>query len=112
VDALNVYYPVEGNALDYALAMVPIGGGSTTTLARGRAQPIGIASDGSSVYWTERATNANNHSGALVKVTIGGGSVATLASGPGTQPAGVAVDATSVYWTDASSGTVLMLTPK
>jgi hypothetical protein len=48
---------------------VPLGGGSPTTLAAGMNAPLGIALDGTSVYWAEQATGPNNVGGRVMKLT-------------------------------------------
>ena len=66
--------------------------------------PMSIAVDGTSVYWTDY-----DLSGAVRKVPIDGGPPTTLASGLGF-PSGIAVDAKGVYWTDYDlSGDVRVL---
>jgi hypothetical protein len=64
---------------------------SLVTLASGQDGAIGIAVDGTSVYWT---TNG----GTVSKVPIGGGAVVTLAA-QGGSTFGIAIDSASVYWT-------------
>ncbi|HET6280877.1 MAG TPA: HYR domain-containing protein, partial [Polyangia bacterium] len=69
-----------------------------TTLASAQAGPLGIAVDGTSVYWT------NGDDGTVMKVALSGGAPTTLASGQNT-PRGIAVDGASVYW--AAGNTVM-----
>jgi hypothetical protein len=102
MDANSIYW-IDSNTGD--VLMVPISGGTPTTLVSG-ALPVslahgnGIALDATSVYWT------NSGAGTVMKVPIGGGAPTTLASG-GASANGMAVDATSVYWTDAVTNAVM-----
>jgi hypothetical protein len=99
---------------------MPVGGGSTTTLASGQDGPSEIAVDSTSVYWTNYGAGTAM-AGTVMKVPLGGGSPTTLASGQ-TRPYGIAVDSTSVYWTmvgdsadggySTDGGTVMKATPK
>jgi hypothetical protein len=84
-------------------------GQAAITLASGQADPIGIAIDTTSVYWTNSAGSAPN--GAVMKVALNGGTPTTLASGQ-SDPKGITVNATSIYWTNTSgegdgNGTVM-----
>jgi len=78
---------------------VPITVTAPTILASGPCNPVDIAVDSISVYWTASCD------GSLRKVGINGGAVTTLASGLN-GPYGIAVDSTSVYWTERDGGTV------
>ena len=67
VDATHVYW-VAGtvNLADGVVMKVPIAGGPPVMLASGQAQPIAVAVDATSVYWT----NAGDvHGGSVVKLT-------------------------------------------
>jgi hypothetical protein len=72
------------------------------TLATGlRHQPLAVAVDATSVYWTN--TGYPSNSGSVMKVPVCGGEATTLAADRG-RPQYIAVDATSVYWVDWLSG--------
>jgi hypothetical protein len=89
VDGTSVYW-TDGDAV----AKVPIGGGTVTTLAMAQ-KPKLAATDAAYVYYVENGT--------LKKVPTVGGAVVPLAP---CAAAGLAVDATHVYWTDTTAGTV------
>lgn len=75
-----------------------------TALVSGLNDPLGIAVDGTSVYWVHLS------GGTVMKVPVIGGTPAMLASGQ-SSPNLIAVDANSVYWTNSNDGT-LVKSPK
>ena len=80
---------------------VPLAGGAPTVLATG-ADPLGIAVDGVSVYWTDYGT------GTVASIPLGGGAPTLLAAGQ-SGANGICQDATSLYWADSTSETVMKL---
>ncbi len=102
VSPAGVYWNDCSSGVDYDVVMVPLGGGTTSTLATGSYPnffPLvsSIATGGASVYWT----SSNN----LMSVPVGGGATDTLASGTGITD--IAVDATSAYWLDGIAHAVM-----
>jgi hypothetical protein len=72
--------------------------GGVCQLAVCQPAPVGVAVDGSHVYWT------NEWSGTVMKMGLDGSAPTTLASHQN-QPHAVAVDASYVYWTTFDWGT-------
>jgi hypothetical protein len=91
VDTTSVYWSTVAGTL----MKVPLGGGTSQTLASPNTTVFFLAVDATSVYWTETLTG-----GSLVKVPIAGGATQTLAAEAttGQDYGSIAVDATSVYY--------------
>jgi hypothetical protein len=118
-----------------SILIVPLGGGSFSTLATGQT-PGAIVADATSVYWANAsgimkvavgggtpaqlaaltagvafmAVDADSVywielGGSVKKVPLAGGTAVALAAAP-LLPGGLAVDATNVYWTDPNGGNV------
>jgi hypothetical protein len=76
-DASSVYYVNLSLGSSAAqIASVPLQDGTVTVLVPSSGAEGGLAVDGTSVYWTERATAS------VKKVPKGGGTVTTLATSP------------------------------
>lgn len=102
----NVYWLDSGNR---ALNSVALAGGSVTVVAGGLGlpadlnQPIGLAIEGGSAFWTEPVTV----SGCCVRLGIGsirqvaltGGVISTVADGVDA-PGAIAVDAANLVWSE------------
>ncbi|HEX8789452.1 MAG TPA: protease pro-enzyme activation domain-containing protein [Polyangiaceae bacterium] len=89
IDSTNVYWT---NTATFGVMKVPKAGGSPVVLATTSGfNPIRIAVDGTTVYFT-------TDGGPLMSVPIAGGSATTLTS-QGVKAEGLAVDSTGVYWT-------------
>ncbi len=90
-DGVNVYWLSSSSVLS-----VPAGGGTPVTLAPGGSNPGSIATDGTSVYWS----NWSNLTGSRVsKVPVGGGSPTVLAQSDDVEE-GMVIDATHAYWVE------------
>jgi hypothetical protein len=103
-----------------AVMKVPIGGGTPITLASEQTYPVGIATDGTNVYWINNGVDlSGSQLGTVMRMPVDGGVATTLASGE-MSPYAIAVDSTSVYWASSAcaqggetcTGSVAKLTPK
>jgi hypothetical protein len=99
LDASNVYW---SSPTDRTVLQMPAQGGSITTIAAGQT-PLGVATDGFSVYWVNTGTSANSYAdGAVKKAPVGGGTATTIAT-VSNASGYLALDSTSVYWTVAGT---------
>lgn len=84
---------------------IPIGGGTTTTLALdaywGQTLVTDLTVDATSAYWLYASGAGTN----VVKAPLAGGAEVTIGTRtPSDQPASIAVDARNVYWTESGTG--------
>jgi hypothetical protein len=89
VDANDAYWTGEDG---YVRAAPVDGSAPARTIASGQEDPLGIAVDATTAYWTTIAADAG-----LVAAPLDGGPAMAIAAGPGVY--GVAVDPTNVYFT-------------
>ncbi len=102
-DAANVYWTnlgrLGGNNLPAlnsgSVMMVPIGGGTVTTIADQQAVPVSLAVSNGVVYWTEYGLNSP---GLLMSAPTDGGVVVPLMSGL-LDPYGVTLSGNTLYFT-------------
>ena len=73
--------------------------GCLVALASGQENPVALAVDATSVYWTNHGSGQFTSDGSVMSVPIAGGTPVTLAPGR-VAPGGIAVDASNVYWTE------------
>ena len=66
---------ITQNIAEQGLYQIPTSGGVATPLATGLSTPLGLATDGSSIFWVEAGL------GAIRRIPAGGGSISTVASG-------------------------------
>jgi hypothetical protein len=101
VDGTSVYWVAgTSDAATGAIMMVPIGGGTPTTLVSRPGSPAHLAVDSSYVYWTEQMQSA------VLKVSLTGGAPTTVASAP--EAWQIVLGETDVYW----NGLGVMKAPK
>jgi len=111
LDGANVYLATEDGA-EGRLASCPQAGceGGNTTLTTSLTLCAGVASDGTTVYFTDRGMTdvegGATGAGRVAKCSVSGcNGFPTPVAGYVNVPQQVAVDGTSVYWTDFGSGT-------
>jgi hypothetical protein len=99
------------NALGGQVMQMPVDGSlPPVALASGQLpEPMGLAFDGESLYWTNYSIPFEDSVGSIMTAPLDGGAWTELAAA---QSYHLAVDGTSVYWTSYVGGTILRLTPK
>ena len=85
---------------DGVVRSVPVGGGTTATLASGQRYPGTLAVDSTGAYWTTGGpcSGATACPANVMTVPLGGGTPVALASVTGSLPVSIALDAVNVYW--------------
>ena len=101
VDSTFAYYTQPGIG---RVMRVSLRGGVPTALVNRLTQPLSLASDGTSLYWTA-GTGAGD--GTIMKLDLApGAQPVTLIDGQ-TAPRAIAVSGGFVYWTDFKDGTIV-----
>jgi hypothetical protein len=103
----NVYWvnlgPLGGDNLPAlnsgSVQMIPIGGGTITTIATSQAVPVAIIAQGGMIYWSEYGLNAP---GLIMSAPASGSPVAPIAVGLN-DPAELVISGDTLYWTNANS---------
>ncbi len=94
-----------------SIVETPMGGGAIVDgIAVGQGMPVGVAVEGTDIYWVDQGDPNVNNSGRVMKMPLDPKAAADpikLVSGGA--PQGIAVDAAHVYWTDSQSQSVIMV---
>jgi hypothetical protein len=93
-DGTNVYWS-DQDLLGGAFVMLPVGGGTSTVLAKDLTNPGEIAIDGANVYFANSSTLFGTK---FWKVPAGGGTPVMVALSPDFAAYEIAADATNIYW--------------
>jgi hypothetical protein len=99
VDQDNLYWIRQDGwscADSGSIVKVSKGGGTPVVLATGQDCPLGIAANGTDVFWTN-----NLAAGSVSKVSSQGGPTVVLAANRN-YPAGIAANGTDVFWVDGA----------
>jgi RHS repeat-associated protein len=80
-----------------------LNGTGVTTLVTGQNKPVGVAVDGSHIYW---ANSDGGSAGTIMEANLNGSGVTTLVTGQAF-PQGVAVNGSYIYWANLGSGTIM-----
>jgi hypothetical protein len=103
VDSQNVYVATGLSAANGGqIYVVPLSGGTPTTIVPSQAQPHGIASDGTNVFWADY--NAAG-SGSIMKAGTNGSNPTPIVTGL-SKPLNVALLGGQIFWNDVGDGTV------
>jgi hypothetical protein len=104
IDDTSLYW-MQGEVARHTgtILKMPIGGGSSVTLASKLLAPVALAVDSSNVYWTDDGTSKKL--GYVAKVPIVGGGVSTLQSGQ-SKAQSIAIDGVNMYWTTGAPGSM------
>jgi hypothetical protein len=104
ISATHAYWVEMGSYPSYSdggVYVVPLAGGTPTTLAVTTAAAFGLAVDATHAYFTQRG-NGNLTNGTISRVPLAGGLTETLATAQ-LAPANIVVDASHVYWVNAGT---------
>jgi hypothetical protein len=113
-DSHSLYwsYLETGSYPSYNLASMPLAGGTPTQLAQMQGVAADLATDSTTLYWSNYAPQQGFGNNDVVSVGHDGGSEVTIASGQ-PRPRGIAVNGTSVYWANSGTpGAIMKATPK